>query len=106
MREMTSFLLESPHFPTLVHISATEKGAIVLQGLISVGLILGYGSLQGPEDSACQGLYLCVLLQVLIRAVGGWFIPCDVRSVGNMGVIQIRKIQSQEWKEIGEECMS
>lgn len=34
--EMTSFLLECLHFPTLAHVSATVKRVIVLKGLMSV----------------------------------------------------------------------
>lgn len=36
MWEMTSFLLECLHFPTLARVSATVKRVIVLLGLISV----------------------------------------------------------------------
>lgn len=36
MWEMTSFLLECLHFPTLARFSATVKRVIVLLGLISV----------------------------------------------------------------------
>lgn len=96
MWEMTSFLLECLHFPTLAHVSATVKRVIVLQGLISVRadsrlrFIIAAkkmcGTIVGCLSRVITSVY--VLVQVLMRTVGqfDFTMPCayDVRSDGNL----------------------